>query len=60
VPPGSVRQPSQGEGVIQVKPEAGVEAGGFPSLRGRGCQRLGMAPAVLEVEGAEEVGEERH
>ena len=38
-------------------PEAGVEAGGFPSLRGRCCQRLGMAPAVLEVEGTDQVGE---
>lgn len=57
MPPGSVRQPSQCEGVIQVKPEAGVEAGGCLSLRGRGCQCLGMAPAVLELEGAEQVGE---
>ena len=60
VPPSGVRQPSQGEGVIQVKSEAGVEASGFRGLRGRGCQRLGMAPAVLEVEGAAQVGEECH
>ncbi len=53
--PGGIRQPSQGEGVIQIKPEAGVDTGDFYSLRGCGRQRLGMTPTVLEVEGADHV-----
>ena len=59
-PPGGIRQPSQGEGVIQVKPEAGVDTGDFYSLRGCGRQRPGMTPAVLEVKGADHVRQESH
>ena len=59
-PPGGIRQPSQGEGVIQVKPAAGFDTGYLGSLRGRGRQCPGMTPGMLEVKGADQMRQESH
>ena len=58
VPPDAVSQPDKREGVVEIQPHAYVCSGDFGGLPGSGGERLAVAPSVLKVKGADEVGQE--
>ena len=57
VPPDAVPQPNKREGVVEIQPHACVCSGDFGGLTGSGGERLAVAPSVLKVKGADEVGQ---